>query len=174
MENIFLTVLIVLVAAGSVFAATFFVVKEFFANEEKKRGAEIKAGNQTIVIPARLQAYERVILLLERIAPQSLIMRTHKNGMSARLLQSELVRSIRNEYEHNISQQLYLSANSWEYVKSAKEETIKIINIAATKIPESGNGLDLSQKIFEIGAQLKKLPTDIAIEQVRKEFSQQF
>ncbi len=174
MENAAFNIATILVSAGAVFMAVYFIVKEFFANESKKRVAELRGAISAQIIPARMQAYERVILFLERISPASLIMRVHKNGMSARNLQAELIKNIRTEYEHNISQQIYLSHGAWELVKTAKEETIKLINIASTKVPDSAGSLDLSQKIFEIGTQLTQLPTDIAIEKIKKEFAATF
>ena len=152
----------------------FFIAHEFFKNQRMKAEYESKANTTGLMVPARMQAYERIILFLERISPQSLILRVHKNGMSARMLQAELVKNIRNEYEHNLSQQIYVSKNAWEYVRSAREETVKIINIAASRIPESATGIDLTAAIFEVGSQLKKLPTEMAIDQIKKEFSQNF
>ena len=174
MEQTLATVLIVLVSSAAVFFAVFFVIKEFFTNEGNKRNTEAKTAAAEILIPAKMQAYERVILLLERIAPGSLIMRVHKNGITSRQLQAELVKNIRSEYEHNISQQVYISGPAWEMVKNAKEETIKIINIASTKVDDDASGIELSQKIFEVTGQLKKLPTDLAIEVIKKDFNSTF
>ncbi|MCC7303305.1 MAG: hypothetical protein IT233_11745 [Bacteroidia bacterium] len=174
MDSLLPAIILVLVSGAIVFIAVYFIVREFFMNEARKRAAELRAGVEAQVVPARMQAYERIVLFLERVAPSSLIMRVHKNGMTSRQLQAELVRSIRHEYEHNISQQVYISAQAWESVKSAKEETIKMINIASTKVPDHATGIDLSQKIFEIGTQLHKLPTDIALEMIKKEFNASF
>lgn len=174
MDQILPSVILVVLTAAIVFVAVYFIVREFFLNENRRRDAEYKKELASQVIPARMQAYERVVLFLERMAPGSLIMRVHKNGMTSRQLQAELVRNIRNEYEHNISQQIYLSVHAWETVKSAKEESIKIINIASTKVEDNASGIELSQKIFEIGTQLKKLPTDIALDAIKREFNSTF
>lgn len=174
MDSLLPAIILVIVSGAIVFVAVYFIVREFFMNEARKRASELKAGVEAQVVPARMQAYERIVLFLERITPSSIIMRVHKNGMTSRQLQAELVRSIRHEYEHNISQQVYVSAQAWESVKSAKEETIKMINIASTKVPDNATGIDLSQKIFEIGTQLRKLPTDIALDMIKKEFNASF
>ena len=172
--NLIIDVILVLIAAGAVFATSYFTVKNFLDNESKKRLTEMRQANQSLITPIRLQAYERVVLFLERISPNSLVMRTHKNGMSGLLLQSELVKTIRSEFEHNLSQQIYMSNNSWQMVITAKEEIIKLINISATKVPETATGLELAQTILGISAQLNKLPTQVAVEYIKKEISQNF
>lgn len=172
--NVVIDIILVLIAAGAVFATSYFTVKNFLDNESKRRLSELRQANQSLVTPIRLQAYERVVLFLERISPNSLVMRVHKNGMSALLLQSELIRTIRSEFEHNLSQQIYMSNNSWQMVLTAKEEIIKLVNIAATKVPETATGLDLAQSILSISSQISKLPTQVAVEYIKKEISQNF
>jgi len=157
-----------------VFGATYFLIKNFLENESRKRLTDIRQANQSIVTPIRLQAYERITLFLERIAPNSLVMRVYRNGMSAKLLHGELIKTIREEFEHNISQQIYMSNAAWEVVRTAKEETTKLVNIAANSIQDSATGLELSQKIIEISGQLKKLPTQVAVEAIKKEIGQAF
>lgn len=169
-----LQILLTVVPVLFVSVSTYYLIRGFFENEERKRKAEIRMSNKDIITPIRLQAYERVVLFLERITPNSLVMRVFKNGMSGKLLQTELVKSIRSEYEHNMSQQLYMSNQAWEIVKTAKEETVKLINIASTKIPESAAGMDLANAIIEIASQIPKLPTQVAVEALKKELSQEF
>lgn len=163
-----------LIVGGAVFATAFYTVRNFLDNEQKKRVAEMRQANQNLVTPIRLQAYERVVMFLERISPNSLVMRVHKNGMSGLMFQSELVKTIRSEYEHNLSQQIYMSNNAWQMVITSKEEIIKLINIAATKVPETASGLELAQMILSIAGQLNKLPTQVAIEYIKKEIGQNF
>ena len=172
--NVVIDIILVLIAAGAVFATSYFTVKNFLDNESKKRLTELRQANQSLITPIRLQAYERVVLFLERISPNSLVMRVHKNGMSALMLQSELIKTIRSEFEHNLSQQIYMSNNSWQMVITAKEEIIKLVNIAATKVPETATGLELAQTILSISAQINKMPTQVAVEYIKKEIGQNF
>lgn len=159
--------------AGIVFLTTYYLVKNFLNHENNKRTLDLKLGNQTIVTPIRLQAYERVILFLERINPTSLVMRTNK-AVSAPMLQGELLKTIRSEFEHNLSQQIYMSNKAWEAVIQAKEETIKLINVAATKVSPEANGLELAQSIISVSAQLTALPTKFAIEIIKREIGREF
>jgi hypothetical protein len=172
--DIFLELLKILIPAGAVFAATYFVVRTFLSNEQKRRDYELRKSQMNITTPIRLQAYERIILFLERIEPNNLVLRTNKAGMTIPILHSELVKTIKTEYEHNISQQIYVSANAWHLVKTAKEETIKLVNISITKVPESSKGQELAQVILHIASSVEKTPTQIAIEYLKTEVAQHF
>lgn len=135
---------------------------------------ELKKERQNAIFPSKLEAYQRVILLLERINPQSLIMRLHQPGLAAKQFQSSLLASIREEFDHNIAQQLFISTQAWDLVKKSKEETIKIINIAGREMKEDATANELSNKIFEIVAELEELPTEIAVKILKEEFKKQF
>ena len=130
--------------------------------------------NAKFFLPHRVEAYQRIILFMERISPNSLVMRKFQNGMQAKELQAELLSTIRSEFEHNIAQQIFISPQGWKMVKESKEEIIKIINLASSQIDENGNALDLSQKIFEIATQLEKLPTEITNEFLINELQKLF
>ncbi len=170
----FFQLLLYTVPSVIVFLTAYFVLKQFMDREYKNKLAEIRMNNQSIITPIRLQACERIVLFCERIAINSMVMRLHRQGMSARLLHSELLTTIRNEYEHNISQQIYVSKAAWDAVKSAKEETIKAINIAATKVADDASGLDLCTVILELSTKVEKLPTDYAIDVLKAELRQIF
>lgn len=173
MEDI-LDILKYILPSAIVFATAYYLIKSFLDNDYKKKSMELRMNNQKVITPIRLQAFERVSMLLERISPNTLVMRVHKTGMSARLLQAELLKAIRTEFEHNLSQQIYISTPVWESVKTAKEETIKIINIASARVKDESTGVDLSKAIFEIISQLERLPTQIALENLKKEVRQTF
>lgn len=156
------------------FLASYLIIKRFLDNDYRKKSMDIKMQNQKTLQPVRLQAYERLVLLLERISLPALIQRTHKHGMSARMLQSELVKAIRAEFDHNLSQQVYITNKTWESVKTAKEETIKAINIASSRLNDDASGMDLVNVIFEIITKVERLPTDIAIDILKMEARQIF
>lgn len=154
-----------------VMATVYFVLKLFLENEEKKRLSEIKAAGHNIITPVRLQAYERLVLFIERISPESLIMRIHKPELPALQLQTSLIISIREEFEHNLSQQVYVSSQAWELVRSAKEDMAKLINTAASELNVNATATDLSQKIFELSLR-EKLVTKTALEFIKNEIRQ--
>lgn len=149
--------------------ACYYIVKRFLDQQQHKALLEIRRMNQGTITPLRLQAYERAVLFLERISPNSLVMRTQKQGMNARELHQELLGAIRAEYEHNLTQQIYITDGAWEAVKRAKEETIKLINISASKTSDNASAMDLSKIILEISMQIERLPTQGAIDIIKSE-----
>jgi hypothetical protein len=165
----------IILPAAAVFVAAFLIVQRFLENDQKRRDYELKKSSHATITPLKIQAYERVVIFLERIHPNSLVVRVNKHGMNAHQLHMELVKTIKTEYEHNLSQQIYVSYNAWELVKTAKEEIIKLVNISATKVPNENTSNDLAMMILNITANLeKKLPNEVALEYVKKEVNQIF
>lgn len=155
-----------------VFATAYLLIRTFLDDEQRKRQLEIRLNNQKIITPLRLQAYERIILYLERINPQSLIMRVQVQGMTAKRLQSDMLTLIRAEFEHNLSQQIYMSAQAWEVAKNAKENIVKIVNTAADTVNTESPALDLSKIILESIMSIPQSPTGVAIDFIKKEINQ--
>lgn len=176
----FLEILKYVLPAIIVLLTSWLLLKTFFNNQEenkihelKKQAEELKAQLQgedkRLITPIRLQAYERLALYLERIAPQSLVFRIQKPGQTVYQLQTTLLQNIRNEFEHNLSQQLYVSSEVWAMVKTSKEEIVKLINTAAAGLQPDEQAFELSKKIFEATVGEEKLPTEKALEMLKKE-----
>jgi len=157
-----------------VFGFIYFILNNYLQENFKLRSLDLKLTNQSAITPIRIQAYERIIVYLERITPNNMVMRIHSPGMSARTLHSEILKTIRSEFDHNIAQQMYMSNASWELVKSAKEEMVKLVNAAAYKVGDTPDGLELAKLLLEISGNVEKLPTQIALEYVKKEIRQSF
>jgi hypothetical protein len=173
--NSIVEILKITIPALAVFAAAYFLVKRFLDNDQKRREHELKKSSLGAITPLKIQAFERIVIFLERINPNSLVVRVNKNGMSARQLHLELVSAVKTEYEHNLSQQIYLSAGAWELVKTSKEEIIQLVNISSSKVPSDANSSELAMMILNITANLgKKLPNDVAIDYIKKEIAQIF
>jgi hypothetical protein len=160
----------ILVPAAIIFAVTYTMLNLFFNKEYEKRLLEVRAKNVEMLTPVRLQAYERLVLLLERISPNSLIMRVNKPGMSAAQFKAELIVTINEEYTHNLSQQIYVSLQSWTLIKAVKEETINIINTTFTHMDPNATSLDLAKGIFEVVIRNDEIPTQKAIDFLKREF----
>ncbi len=155
-----------------VFITVYLVLKEFFNQELKKRQLQMLEEKHKLSLPLRMQAYERIILLLERISPRNLVMRIHDHKMSASQFHGTLIRAIRDEFDHNLSQQLYVSSKAWEMVKNAKEEIIRQINTSAGQLNEKATSTDLSKKILEVST--GKPATYKAIEYLKSETRKSF
>ena len=156
--------------ATIVFLTVNFLLKNFFANEYQRRSLNLKAENIKLVTPIKLQAYERLVILMERMTPNSLIFRVTKPGISASQLKVDLIQDIQSEFNHNVSQQIYVSPQTWQMVRIAKEEMINIINTAYSQLGPNAVGLDLSKAIFETMIQMESIPTQKALDFLRKEF----
>jgi|AntAceMinimDraft_17_1070374.scaffolds.fasta_scaffold05378_2 hypothetical protein len=168
-----------------VFATAYFLIKNFLINELKVRKSIVEADfrikqqffnkdDKGEITAIRLQAYERVVLFLERISPNSLIFRTYQKDMTAKQFHVALIQTIREEFEHNLSQQIYISSKSWELIKKAKEEMTKLINEVASKLDDKAAGKDLSQTILQTTVKTEKLPNSIAISYIKNEIQQSF
>lgn len=169
-----LPVLIALISAGGVLYMAYLFLKKQGEKELQAAQLELKKERQKHFLPMRVEAYQRAVLLMERIHPGSLVMRLHNPGLPAKKLQADLLQAIREEYDHNVSQQLFVSPQGWDMVKNSKEETIKIINLAGNQMSATSLSMDLASKIFEIVAEVGKLPTEITVEYLRKELQELF
>ncbi len=170
--EVFLEILKYTLPALVVFATAYVMFQGFLRQEENRVRKEISDRNRKTVLPIRLQAYERLALLLERISPESIVMRVNKPGMTAKQLHSELLTSIRTEFDHNMSQQVYISNEAWDLIISARGKVINLINTAADKVKDEATALTLSQKIFEQTMELKTQPTKEAMQFLKKEMEQ--
>ena len=165
----FAEILKIVLPALMVFLAGYLAIRAMIRNEANRRKTELLFGSNKITLPIRLQAYERLILLLERISPESIIVRVNKKGMLASDLQAVLLGNIRAEWEHNLSQQLYVSHEAWEMVRNAKENIVKLINISADRVNPNELVIVLSQKILEIMVELDTNPVSYAVDFLKKE-----
>lgn len=168
--QILFQIALIVIPAGAVFLTAIFFLRKYSENQLRQSSFELKKERQKYILPNKVDAYQRTILLMERIHPNSLIMRHSNPGLPAAAFQVKLLESIRSEYEHNITQQMYISVETWNLVKSSKDETMKIINLAGQQMTATSNGMDFSNKVFEIVGEVGQLPTEIAVEALKKEF----
>jgi hypothetical protein len=152
-----------------VFITVWVMLGTWLRNEKSRRESDFNMHITDDILPVRLQAYERSILLLERISPESLIIRVSRPDYSARQLQQELLSSITSEFEHNIAQQTYISSEAWEKVKTAKNQVISMINDAASEVKPDASGPTLGKLILERLTELKNPPSQAAIEFLKRE-----
>ncbi len=135
--------IIALLLAG--FLAYLFYVQRKNASEEISTEPKDLSSTRTL----RLQAYERLTLLVDRIALPNLISRVNQGGLTAREMQLVLTRSVKEEYDHNITQQLYVTPEAWTAVKNLKEQNMLTINQLASALPQQATGLDLNKLLLE-------------------------
>jgi len=154
--------------------AAVLIIKAFIDKEFRERKNDYVLKNQKIITPIRLQAYERIIMFLERISPGNIITRVQEAGMTARQLQMQLIQQVRAEFEHNISQQLYITDEAWEIVKNSKENLIKLINVASKDLGAEATAFDLTRAILDVYLKVENPPIEVALMKIKQEFYQNF
>ncbi len=127
----------------------------YLVNELRKKKAKTEGDGYTSR-PLQLQAYERLVMLAERIAIPNLVSRANQSGLDARQMQRLLLDSIKQEVEYNISQQIYVSPVAWEAVKNLKDQNMLIINQVGATLPPEATGLDLNRRLLEFMMASKK------------------
>ncbi len=163
-----LVIVLVAVLPALIIALTaFLIVKYFVENDQKKRLLELKYESKNITIPIRLQAYERMAMFLERIDPPQLLFRVNNPELTAYQMQTILLSTIRSEFEHNMSQQVYIAPDVWEGIRNAKEMVVNVINLAGGRLPDEATATDLAASILEAVAE--KSPISVAMERLKKE-----
>jgi hypothetical protein len=164
----------IIIPAGIVLYAMFLTVKTMLQKQNEAKIIEIKAKNKEIVLPIRLQAYERMSLFLERISPDQIIKRVQKNDMNVAELQYMLLNEIREEFNHNLSQQVYMSDEAWKIIKNAKEELIMVINQSAKELDPEAKSIELVKKIYEESLEKKIDSIEYGLSFLKNEIQQEF
>ncbi len=164
----------ILIPASLVLYAVYLIVRSFMTKEIELKKLEVRTRAIETILPARLQAYERMTLFLERIAPQNLLIRLNNPGFTARDFQRVLLDEIRNEYNHNVSQQIYMSEETWNQTRNAKDDLVILINEAASAMTPEATSIDLSKKIFEMTMEKKVDLIGLALTGLRNEIQQTF
>jgi len=98
----------------------------------------------------QLQAYERLTILTERLSLKNLVSRISPANMRADVYHTLLVESIKQEYDYNLSQQLYVSSQAWQAVTNLKEQNIFIIHQLVNTLPPNASGMDLVKRVLEL------------------------
>lgn len=158
------------VPALVVFGVTYTTLRMHLQKELRIKQLELKMAGIRDARPIRLQAYERIALLLERIALNNLLHRVRKNDMTVRDFQLALLSNIRSEFDHNVTQQIYLSIELWTSVRVTKEEVASIINRTAQDLPPDAPAIELSKRIFAylIDSE-QRAPTAAALDRLKEE-----
>ena len=163
-----------LIPASLVLYAVYLIVRSFIQKDIDTKKLEVRSRAIETILPNRLQAYERMTLFLERISPPNLLLRLNNPGYSAREFHKLLLDEIRNEYNHNVAQQIYMSEEVWNMIRNAKEDLTILINEASSQMEAESTSLDLSRKIFELSLEKKVEPINHVLSELKKEIQQVF
>lgn len=152
-----------------VLITAYYMLNNLLKNDERRRYYELKKETAKTLNPVRLTAYERFALFLERINPESMILRINEPGMTVADLHLALLSSIREEFEHNVSQQIYISPELWRCIKNSKESLIQFINTCSSKIPDDLPAIELAKVIIEGYNSIENTPTTVALSILKAE-----
>lgn len=143
---------------------TYFRFRSLSENKEK----------QSALLPLQLQAYERMIIFVERINPANLLVRLHEQGITVGELQASVLQEIRAEFQHNITQQLYIQSVSWNILRKLKDDTIAMVNNVVQSLPAESTGLELSKQVLNHMSAIEENPYDLTINQLKSDIQKMF
>ena len=161
-----------------VLASVWIVMYKLFKNEEQKRLWELKRAAQKEISPTRLRAYERLALLLERTQPEALVMslseRLEQAGQSlaampVQKMQQELLRTVRMEFDHNMSQQIYVSDEVWAQIIGARDQIGAFITTMALQLPPESTAMDYAKVLMTAYRNNGDTPHQLALDALRNE-----
>ena len=167
--NGFWEILKIVLPALIVFVTAYFLFRDMLENDQRRREFEFRVLHAKEMTPVKLQAYERLTMFLERISPESLLIRHSPEDLTVFQYHQVLLGTIRQEYEHNISQQIYVSPVLWETIRGAREKLVTIINRSAEELDPKIQGYELSKKIFKNYLDEDPAPLALALSDLKKE-----
>jgi hypothetical protein len=148
----------------------YYFFKEHTKNEDGRRRFLLHKDIQVTTLPIRLQAYERMALFLERMSPNKLIVRVVPNSSNKEDYESLLIANIEQEFEHNLSQQIYVSDECWNIITAAKNATIQLIR-KASLLEKTDTATKLREVVLTEMME-KRAPSDAALSYIKKEVSE--
>ena len=167
----------IIVLAGSgiiIITVTYVLIKNDLISYIRRGKPKDPDHSKAQLLPLRLQAHERLVLFIERINPANLFLRLHHSGITLTDLHATVLNEIRSEYQHNITQQLYVSSSTWDVVSKLKDDTIAMVNSAVRSLPADAQGVDLSRKVLQHMASMDKNPYDLTLNVIKNDIHQLF
>ena len=164
----------ILIPAAAVLYGMYLTIQTFLQKQFEQKELDIKVKTVEITTPIRLQAYERMTLFLERITPANLLIRLGSSDIQAIDFQRVLLHEIREEFNHNLAQQVYISHDVWEKTRTAMNDVMALINTSASEISPDATSINLSKKIFEKVINGNQQPTAEALKMLKEEAQKMF
>ncbi|HLP05134.1 MAG TPA: hypothetical protein VK152_06870 [Paludibacter sp.] len=152
-----------------VMLTAYLLLNKLLRNEERRQNFELRKNSQPVVTPVRLRAYERLTLVLERTMPSTLILHVAKPAMTNMELQTELLATIRQEFGHNLSQQIYVSNEVWSLVRSTQESLLRLVNTCAAQCKPNESASALAELIIKVYGSSDRTPGELALEKLKNE-----
>lgn len=167
--DVFISIIQFTIPALIVFAVTYTTQHKFLEDDLKRKKLELKEKLSDSLTPVKLQAYERITLLLDRMKPDNLVLRLAEPTMNAAQFKQTLVMAVNEEFNHNVSQQIYISDQAWTLIKAVKENTLNIINNSFSEMDPDSKATDLGKAIIKGVVERNDNTTEQAISFIKRE-----
>jgi hypothetical protein len=167
-------ILKIVLPAILVLLTAYLLIDKLLSSEIKRRNFELRKESLATLTPIRLRAYERLTLVLERTTPAAMILNVAKPGMTNMELHTQLLAGIRQEFSHNLSQQIYVSNEIWTCIRSAQESLLRLVNTCASKCNPANSANELAERIIQVYNASDQTPTEVAIDLLKKEVRNYF
>jgi len=167
--SVILEIVKLTIPALIVFFTVRVMLKQYFSHRQNTERMQMQMGKQEHTLPLRLQAYERLSLFCERISLPGLILRTRKEGMNAAQLRIALMMAIQQEFEHNITQQVYSSDQLWQIIKISRDDAVQVITQATEAVDLKDDAKKLADAIINLNNQREMAASDKALVAIKKE-----
>jgi len=166
----------ILIPVLAVLATAYLLLDRMLKNDESRRIFELRKQSHSVLTPIRLRAYERLVLFLERTAPDTMVLSIINSNaeMNCMQLHTKLLETVRQEYTHNIAQQIYVGDEVWEEVVLAKESLIKLINTCGASCQAHEPAQVLAERIIELYNNTEGTPNERAVEALKEEIRKTF
>lgn len=169
--TVILEIIKISVPALIVFFTVHYLFKNYLAGQQQLRRQEIEKEQKSAALPLRMQAYERLSLFCERVSIPTLLLRVPPGDQRAKAYRLALLLAIQQEFEHNITQQVYVSSQLWEIIKAAREDAVDFIGIVAEKIEPDASAADFRKALLNYHAGRETTGMDTALQAIKKEAS---
>lgn len=167
--NFFLELLKYTLPGLIVFLTAYFVLRQYLRHQEQMKLMELKQNANAVTLPLKLQAYERLSLFCERISIPSLILRLNQPGMNTQALRYVMLISIQKEFEHNITQQMYISEQLWKIIKIASDQVVDTINLISSRIGNDSPSEVFVESYYKFSEELKFDSLEKALAAIKQE-----
>ncbi len=167
--EIFGNILLAAVPSGIVLYGAYLLVKTFVDREHASAMGRLQLQNHELTMPLRIQAYERMALYLERITPNNLVARINQKDLNVGALHYLMVESVREEFNHNLAQQIYVSDEVWNMMVGAREEVIAMLNQVVDPLDKEAPSIEYARAIFQHVLSVENDYTSTALQSLKQE-----
>lgn len=164
-----------LALGGSVIVIiAYYMIRSDIRSYLSSKNSVVIPDDKNNLLQLRLQAHERMIIFVDRINPSNLLLRLHQQGIEVAALQLMAVNEIKTEFQHNITQQLYLEAATWKVIRQLKDDTVAMINNAVKNLPAEASGVELSKKVLHHMSEIGENPYELSIGMIKQDIHKMF